>query len=96
VLLSGTKAGAGKNLVGLFDVVGITDSRPRQDQLWATWQAGKPNGGGGASTAYVAVAGDRNGDGTLNDAPDEDGDVDRKDLQAIGASSIKAVDFTIG
>src|SRR4051812_21012601 len=102
VLLSTTKAGAGKNLAGLFDVVGVTDSRPGRTQLWATWQAGKPNFGSGASTVYVAMAGDRNGDGILNDAPDKvpdsdgDGDVDRKDLQAIGASSIKAVGFTIG
>jgi hypothetical protein len=50
---------------------------------------------------YVAMAGDTDHDGILNDAPNEvpdsdhDGDVDEKDLQAIGASSIKAVDFTI-
>lgn len=101
VMLSTTKAGAGKNLAGLFDIVGVTDSSADKTQLWATWQAGKPNFGTGPSTVYVAMAGDRNGDGVLNDAPDTvpdsdgDGDVDRKDLQAIGASSIKAVDFTI-
>jgi hypothetical protein len=101
VMLSTTKAGAGKNLAGLFDIVGVTDSSADKTQLWATWQAGKPNFGTGPSTVYVAIAGDRNGDGILNDAPDTvpdsdgDGDVDQKDLQAIGASSIKAVDFTI-
>jgi hypothetical protein len=101
VLLSGTKAGAGKNLAGLFDIVGVTDRQPDKTQLWATWQVGKPNFGTGASTVYVAMAGDTNHDGVLNDAPNEvpdsnhDGRVDEKDLQAIGASSIKAVDFTI-
>jgi hypothetical protein len=101
VMLSTTKAGAGKNLAGLFDIVGVTDSQPDKTQLWATWQAGKPNFGTGASTVYVAMASDTNHDGVLNDAPNEvadsdhDGDVDEKDLQAIGATSIKAVDFTI-
>jgi hypothetical protein len=101
VMLSTTKAGAGKNLAGLFDIVGVTDSSADKTQLWATWQAGKPNFGTGASTVYVAIAGDTNNDGVLNDAPNEvpdsdhDGDVDQKDLQAIGASSIKSVDFTI-
>lgn len=101
VLLSTTKAGAGKNLAGLFDIVGVTDRQADKTQLWATWQAGKPNFGTGASTVYVAMAGDTNHDGILNDAPNEvpdanrDGRVDEKDLQAIGASSIKAVDFTI-
>ena len=101
VMLSTTKAGAGKNLAGLFDIVGVTDSSADKTQLWATWQAGKPNFGTGASTVYVAIAGDTNHDGILNDAPNEvpdsdhDGDVDEKDLQAIGASSIKAEDFTI-
>jgi hypothetical protein len=101
VMLSTTKAGAGKNLAGLFDIVGVTDSSADKTQLWATWQAGKPNFGTGASTVYVAIAGDTNHDGILNDAPNEvpdsdhDGDVDEKDLQAIGASSIKAEDFAI-
>ena len=102
VMLSTTKAGAGKNLAGLFDIVGVTDSSADKTQLWATWQAGKPNFGNGPSTVYLALAGDRNHDGVLNDAPDKvadsdaDGDVDEKDLQAIGATSIKAVDFVIG
>jgi hypothetical protein len=101
VMLSTTKAGAGKNLAGLFDIVGVTDSSADKTQLWATWQAGKPNFGTGASTVYVALASDTNHDGILNDAPSEvpdsnhDGAVDEQDLQAIGATSIKAVDFTI-
>jgi hypothetical protein len=101
VMLSTTKAGAGKNLAGLFDIVGVTDSSADKTQLWATWQVGKPNFGTGASTVYVALASDTNHDGVLNDAPNEvpdsdhDGDVDEKDLQDIGATSIKAVDFTI-
>ena len=91
VMLSTTKAGAGKNLAGLFDIVGVTDSSADKTQLWATWQAGKPNFGTGPSTVYVAMAADTNHDGILNDAPNEvpdsdhDGDVDQKDLQAIGA-----------
>ena len=102
VLMSTAKAGPGKNLAGLFDVVGVTDQRADKTQLWATWQAAKPNFGSGPSTVTVALAGDRDGDGVLNDAPDtvpdadHDGDVDQKDLQAIGATSIKSVDFTIG
>ena len=102
VLMSTAKAGPGKNLAGLFDVVGVTDQRADKTQLWATWQAAKPNFGNGPSTVTVALAGDRDGDGVLNDAPDtvpdanNDGDVDQTDLQAIGATSIKSVDFTIG
>ena len=102
VLMSTAKAGAGQNLAGLFDVVGVTDRSADKTQIWATWQAGKPNFGSGPSTVTVALASDRNGDGVLNDAPDKvadsdgDGDVDQKDLQAIGATSIKSVDFTIG
>src|SRR4051795_1594237 len=37
VMLSTTKAGAGKNLAGLFDIVGVTDSSADKTQLWATW-----------------------------------------------------------
>src|SRR6185437_7506701 len=102
VLMSTAKAGAGQNLAGLFDIVGVTDQEPGKTQIWATWQAGKPNFGSGPSTVTVAMAGDTNHDGVLNDAPDKvadadaDGDVDAKDLQAIGATSIKSVDFTIG
>jgi hypothetical protein len=101
VLMSTTKAGAGKNLAGLFDIVGVTDREADKTQFWATWQAAKPNFGTGPSTVYVAVAGDRDGDGVLNDAPDtvadadDDGDVDEKDLKAAGASGVKAVDFVI-
>jgi hypothetical protein len=102
VLMSTAKAGAGQNLAGLFDVVGVTDRSADKTQIWATWQAAKPNFGNGPSTVTVALAGDRNHDGILNDAPDKvadadgDGDVDQKDLQAIGATSIQSVDFTIG
>jgi hypothetical protein len=101
VLLSKAKAGPGKNLAGLFDIVGVTDREADKTQIWATWQVAKPNFGTGASTAYVAVIGDRDGDGVLNDAPDTvadadaDGDVDDKDLKAAGAATVKAVDFTI-
>jgi hypothetical protein len=102
VLMSTAKAGPGQNLAGLFDVVGVTDRTADKTQLWATWQAAKPNFGSGASTVTVAIAGDRDHDGILDDAPDtvpdadHDGDVDEKDLQAIGATSIQSVDFTIG
>jgi hypothetical protein len=102
VLMSTAKAGPGQNLAGLFDVVGVTDRTADKTQLWATWQAAKPNFGSGASTVTVAIAGDRDHDGILDDAPDtvpdadHDGDVDEKDLQAIGATSIQSVAFTIG
>jgi hypothetical protein len=101
-VLSTAKAGPGKNLAGLFDVVGVTDQSADKTQLWATWQAAKPNFGTGASTLTVAIADDTDHNGVLDDAPDtvpdadHDGDVDQKDLQAIGATSIKSVDFTIG
>src|SRR3954451_15567851 len=75
-VLSTAKAGPGKNLAGLFDVVGVTDQSADKTQLWATWQAAKPNFGTGASTAYVAVVGDRDGDGVLNDAADTVADAD--------------------
>src|SRR3954452_15035959 len=75
-VLSTAKAGPGKNLAGLFDVVGVTDQSADKTQLWATWQAAKPNFGTGASTVYVAIAGDTNHDGILNDAPNEVPDSD--------------------
>jgi hypothetical protein len=80
----------------------VTDRRADKTQLRASWQAAKPNFGSGASTVYVGLASDRNRDGILNDAPDtvpdadSDGDVDEKDLQAFGATSVQSVDFTIG
>jgi hypothetical protein len=102
-----TGVGQDKRFPGLIVLMsttqaGVTDRSADKTQLWATWQAGKPNFGSGPSTVDVAVANDRNHDGILNDAPntvpdaDADGDVDEKDIQAFGASGIKSVDFVIG
>src|SRR3954451_11239290 len=55
VMLSTPKPGAGKTLAGLFDVVGVTDSSADKTQLWATWQAGKPNFGTGPARVLLRV-----------------------------------------
>jgi hypothetical protein len=103
VLLSttGIGAGPGQNLAGLFNLTGFTD-RKNETEVWTTWIAGAPLFGEGKSTAYVAVAADKDGNGVFDDAPnavpdaDGDGDVDRRDLKAFGvASNIGEVPFSI-
>ena len=104
VLLSTTEigAGAGQNLAGLFNLAGFTDRSAKETEVWATWIVGAPLFGEGESTAYVAVAADKDDDGVFDDAPsavpdsDGDGDVDEKDLEVFGvASNIERVPFEI-
>jgi hypothetical protein len=104
VLLSTTEIGAGpgQNLAGLFNLTGFTDRQEDSTEVWATWIVGAPLFGEGESTAYVAIAADKDKNGVFDDAPgavpdaDGDGDVDKKDLEAFGvASNIEEVPFVI-
>ncbi len=105
VLLSTTTvgAGAGQNLANLFNLTGVTDLSDDETELWDTWIVGAPNFGVNTeSTIYVAVVDDLNGNGIFDDAPsvvpdsDLDGDVDEKDLKALGlASKVEKATFFI-
>lgn len=105
VLLSTTTvgAGAGQNLANLFNLTGVTDLNDHETELWDTWIVGAPNFGVDTeSTIYVAVVDDLNHNGIFDDAPsvvpdaDMDGDVDEKDLKALGlASKVEKVTFFI-
>lgn len=104
VLLDGTIVGAkqGQNVAGLFELTGVTNRKEDEVELWDTWIIGAPNFGTGNSTLRVAVVDDLNHNGILDDAPDTvvdsdgDGDVDTKDLEALGlASGVREVSFTI-
>ena len=105
VLLSTTTvgAGAGQNLANLFNLTGVTDLSDDETELWDTWIVGAPNFGVNTeSTIYVAVVDDLNGNGVYDDAPsvvpdsDLDGDVDEKDLKALGlASKVEKAAFFI-
>lgn len=97
-------SGPGTNLANLFNLTGVTD---RDDdgsaQIWDTWIVGAPIAGQNVDTVLtVAVVDDLNGNGVLDDAPgvvedaDHDGDVDRRDLEALGlASNVERVKFRI-
>ena len=105
VLLSTTTvgAGAGQNLANLFNLTGVTDLSDDETELWDTWIVSAPNFGVNTeSTIYVAVVDDLNGNGVYDDAPsvvpdsDLDGDVDEKDLKALGlASKVEKAAFFI-
>ena len=105
VLLSTTTVGAGpgQNLANLFNLTGVTDLSDDETELWDTWIVGAPNFGVNTeSTIYVAVVDDLNGNGVFDDAPsvvpdsDLDGDVDEKDLKALGlASKVEKATFFI-
>ena len=105
VLLSTTTvgAGAGQNLANLFNLTGVTDLSDDETELWDTWIVGAPNFGVNTeSTIYVAVVDDLDGNGIFDDAPgvvpdaDMDGDVDEKDLKALGlASKVEKATFFI-
>jgi hypothetical protein len=95
--------GPGQNVANLFNLTGVTDRSENSTELWATWIVGAPLFGRNTpSTAYGAIAADKNGDGIYNDAPnsvpdaDADGDVDQKDLKTFGtASNVEKADFFI-
>lgn len=109
VLVSTTNAnrpgfsGPGTNLANLFNVTGVTDRSDDHVTLWDTWIVGADIAGRDVdATLTVAVVGDLNHDGILNDAPgvitDQNGDgiVDARDLKTLGAvSNIVTVPFHI-
>lgn len=105
VLLSTTTIGAGpgQNLANVFNVTGVTNLKADEIEIWDTWIIGSPAFGTKTrSNLYVAVVDDLNGDRIYNDAPDvvrdadRDGDVDEKDVEAIGlASDVRKVGFFI-
>lgn len=104
VMLSTTEIGAGpgQNLAGLFNLVGFTDRKPGETEVWATWIVGDSLFGQGRSKAYVAIAKDKDKNGVFDDAPasvpdaNGDGKVNQIDLRKFGvASNIEAIPFTI-
>jgi hypothetical protein len=98
-----TFSGPGTNLANLFNVTGITNRDDKETELWDTWIVGKAIAGQDVNTTLtVAVVGDLNHDGILNDAPNvvpdlnHDGVVDAQDLALLGvASNIVTVPFRI-
>lgn len=102
VLVSGNQAGPGANVANLFNLTGVTDHDSGRAQIWDTWIVGAPNFGSGDSTVYAAVVDDLDRNGVYDDAPDKvadadhDGDVDERDLKAMGlASGVEKADFSI-
>jgi hypothetical protein len=103
VLLSTTTVGAknGQNLANLFNLTGFTNQKT--NEIWDTWIVGAPSFGKNVrSVLRVAVAADKNNDGSYNDAlavvPDanHDGHINAVDLEAYGvASNIAVVPFEI-
>ena len=96
-------SGPGTNLANLFNVTGVTHRDSDEVDLWDTWIVGADIAGRDVdATLTVAVVGDLNGDGILNDAPnvvtDQNGDgvVNAADLKALGVSSdVVTVPFRI-
>lgn len=96
-------SGPGTNLANLFNLTGVTDRSKDEAQIWNTWIVGAPIAGKDLNTVLtVAVVDDLDGNGVLDDAPDVvpdadgDGDVDRKDVEALGlASGVESVKFRI-
>ncbi|QKE83894.1 hypothetical protein [Arthrobacter sp. NEB 688] len=96
-------AGAGQNLAGLFNLTALTDLRPDRVSVMDTWIVGAPSFGTSTrSTILAAVVDDLDQDGRYDDAPavvpdaDGDGDVDARDLRALGlASRVASVDFVV-
>ena len=87
-------AGAGQNLAGLFNITGITNITPSENELWATWIVAGPACGVNTNTTMtIAVVADLNHDGIFNDAPNvvvdanHDGKVNASDLTALGVAS---------
>lgn len=103
VLVATNQAGAGSNVANLFNLTGVTNRDAKTTEVWDTWIVGAPVFGHNvASTVYVAIAADKNGNGILDDAPatvpdaNGDGAIDGRDLRAFGvASNIEKADFFI-
>ena len=96
-------SGPGTNLANLFNITGVTNRSAEETELWDTWLVGAPIAGQDVDTTLtVAEVADLNHNGIYDDAPDvvtdinHDGQVDAKDLRAIGvASNIVTVNFHI-
>ncbi|WP_433251901.1 hypothetical protein ACQPYK_06825 [Streptosporangium sp. CA-135522] len=107
VLLSTTTgfSGPGTNLANLFNVTGLAQRGRTGGEvtIWDSWLVGKPLfGKDTASVLTVAVVGDLDGNGVLDDAPDVvrdadgDGRIDARDLRELGVTSnIAEVPFRI-
>jgi hypothetical protein len=102
VLLADNTSGAGQNLAGVFNLTTVGDRGRRHATIHDTWLVGVPNFGTGTTTLTVAVVDDLDGNGVYDDAPDAvedadgDGDVDRRDVAALGvASDVETVRFDI-
>ena len=103
VLLSTSTVGArnAQNLANLFNLTGITNRKT--NEIWDTWIVAAPLFGRNVpSVLRVAVAADKNKDGSYNDAPavvpdaNHDGRINAIDLKAFGlASDIVTVPFRI-
>ncbi|WP_448005230.1 hypothetical protein [Agromyces bauzanensis] len=96
-------AGPGTNLANLFNLTGVTDRSEGAAEIWDTWLVGAPIAGEDVDTVLtVAVVDDLDGDGVFDDAPavvpdaNQDGVVDKHDLEEIGvASNIVTVPFRL-
>ena len=106
VVLSSTTtiaSGPGTNLANLFNLTAVTNHTDRRAGILDTWIVGAPGFGVDTeSKVYVAMVADLDGNGIYDDAPDVvpdadgDGDVDRKDLRALGtASEVRSVKFRV-
>ena len=103
VLLSSSRvgAGAGQNLANLFNIVGVTNQKSSETDIWSTWVIGAPNTFGSVgqltrTRLFVAIV-----DGTApNVVSDRDGNgvFDERDLARMGInviSNVRKIDFTI-
>jgi len=101
VLLSSTKAGAGINHAGSFNLVAVTDQRSDRAQIWSTWIIGAPNvfGTPGVDTPSRLFVAAVNGvaPAVVRDL-NLDGQFDEEDLALMGfeiISQVRTVDFVI-
>ena len=94
-------AGAGQNLANLFNIVGVTNQKSSETDIWSTWIIGGANTFGSVgqltpTRRFVAVV-----DGTApNVVTDRDGNgvFDERDLSLMGfhvISNVRKIDFTI-
>jgi hypothetical protein len=94
VLTSTTLGGSCENLAGVFNLTGPTNVAEDEVEIWDTWIVEAAySGTHTASTLWVAVAADKNGDGIFNDAPDTvpdsngDGKCNERDIRDFGSAS---------
>ncbi|MFN2469526.1 MAG: hypothetical protein ABR583_00740 [Gaiellaceae bacterium] len=102
IVVVSTDSVRGSNVANLFNLTAVTDRREHSSEVQSSWIVGAPQFGTGRSTVYAAIAADKNGDGSHNDAPptvpdsDGDGDVDDHDIREFGvASNVARVRFSI-